>query len=659
MKIMLPFVKTCPKTGKITGLKNSEGLYKILFFIIGLFSLIWVLVRVVPKPSRARYPCMKAAMPVAYSFIAYLISLSGSVVFFRRAVSTIRARQFKYGIFILVIAALFGTWAMMNNNITARADIAATSLFSDPLGANSPIGEAKGIFPGRVVWIHDPTSTRRDCDPDTYGDGYFLDKNCNQEVVSNMVSEALQLITGTDNDELAWDSIFVFFNRNHGKGAVDYAGGEKIFIKINSVHAWTTDWNGNIRNNSDYGNVDSSPQVVHAMLDQLVNKAGVPQNNITVGDPYTMMFNHCYDKWSAEFPDVHYIVSSLGGTTGRELVTKNATKTICYSDKGTILGEKTDELVDCVSNADYILNIPAYKAHRWGGVTFFAKNHFGSNSRGGASHLHPGLHREDYGDPLRDEYNMYRVFVDLMGSRYLGGNTLVFLMDALWGTSEEHLPPTRFKTAPFNDDWSSSILASFDPVAIESVCLDIMQKEFKVEDLSADPPRYTFVHWGAIDDYLHQAASSEWWPEGITYDPDSTGSPLGSLGVHEHWNNPDDMEYTRNLETGDGIELVKSFHEATAIHTNSVASDIKIYPNPGTSGITNVCFKLTEVAKVSIEVYTASGNRLLIKYLGQMNEGSYKVPVTTEGFNPGVYFCKINIGKKSAVNTTTKKLLVN
>ncbi len=28
------------------------------------------------------------------------------------------------------------------------------------------------------------------------------------------------------------------------------------------------------------------------------------------------------------------------------------------------------------------------------------------------------------------------------------------------------------------------------------------------------------------------------------------------LGVHEHWNNPDDKQYSRDLGTGKGIELV-------------------------------------------------------------------------------------------------------
>ena len=54
---------------------------------------------------------------------------------------------------------------------------------------------------------------------------------------------------------------------------------------------------------------------------------------------------------------------------------------------------------------------------------------------------------------------------------------------------------------------------------------------------------------------LHQAADSTNWPAGIKYDPDSTGVHIYSLGVHEHWNNATDKKYTRNLGTGNGIEL--------------------------------------------------------------------------------------------------------
>ncbi|MBN2103082.1 hypothetical protein JW835_03480, partial [bacterium] len=36
------------------------------------------------------------------------------------------------------------------------------------------------------------------------------------------------------------------------------------------------------------------------------------------------------------------------------------------------------------------------------------------------------------------------------------------------------------------------------------------------------------------------------------------GTRLSSLGVHEHWNNAADKQYSRNLGTGEGIELINS-----------------------------------------------------------------------------------------------------
>ena len=74
-------------------------------------------------------------------------------------------------------------------------------------------------------------------------------------------------------------------------------------------------------------------------------------------------------------------------------------------------------------------------------------------------------------------------------------------------------------------------MVSMDPVAIASVGLDILQEELQEEVPFGDPPRYLYVRYPAVDDYLHQAASSEWWPEGIIYDPEKDGIPMGSLVV--------------------------------------------------------------------------------------------------------------------------------
>lgn len=63
---------------------------------------------------------------------------------------------------------------------------------------------------------------------------------------------------------------------------------------------------------------------------------------------------------------------------------------------------------------------------------------------------------------------------------------------------------------------------------------------------------------GGAEDYLHEAALADDPPSGTFYDPDHKGdvTPLESLGVHEHWDNAIDKQYSRNLGAGEGIELV-------------------------------------------------------------------------------------------------------
>lgn len=55
--------------------------------IVGLLSLVWFLVRVIPKPSRAAYPCQRVALPLASGFVVWLLGLAGSVAVFGKAKS--------------------------------------------------------------------------------------------------------------------------------------------------------------------------------------------------------------------------------------------------------------------------------------------------------------------------------------------------------------------------------------------------------------------------------------------------------------------------------------------------------------------------------------------------------------------------------------------
>ena len=50
---------------------------RLIFILLGIFSTVWFLARVIPKPSRATYPCMRAAAPFMSGLIVYLLSVAG------------------------------------------------------------------------------------------------------------------------------------------------------------------------------------------------------------------------------------------------------------------------------------------------------------------------------------------------------------------------------------------------------------------------------------------------------------------------------------------------------------------------------------------------------------------------------------------------------
>ncbi len=625
----------------------SKNFNWILLILVGFISLIWFIIRVIPKPSRATYPCMKVAFPFATSFIIYITGLTSSVFFFKKAGVKLQNKKY-FLVLVFSIFALFSVGiAILNKSEVATAANPKGSLFEDPLGPNMPIGEAKGVIPGRVVWVHNPDATNENCLNTKVSEAYFAEKNCDQSVVDVMFSSAIKKLTDNETEAKSWESIFKYFNKNHEKGEVGYSSEETIFIKINAVtaHGGATA-NGSKQPENGSIEYDTTPQVALSLLRQLVNVAGVPQKNIYIGDPMADLWDHMYQKFHSEFPEINYVTKR--NITNRYRLTASTKVGIDYSDRGKVmtgLSNHQHKFFKEMMEADYLINIPVMKGHRWGGITFCAKNHFGSNTTDGSWQLHKGLMdgNDDYDEAgRRYDYGMYRVMVDLMGNKYLGGNTLLYVMDALFSTSHEHQPPQKFRTKPFNNDWSSSLLMSLDQVALESVGLDILQKEFTEDDLSAKPPRYTYVQWEGIDDHLHQAASSDWWPDDITYDPENDGTPIGSLGVHEHWNNDEDMKYSRNLGTGNGVELV--FVEQKGTTSNKVISNsndnfFMIYPNPVKHSFT---LKLNPEysGEVKISVFETNGRKISAETIYK-TRGIDIYNYNFESINPGHYIINV------------------
>jgi hypothetical protein len=530
--------------------------------ITGLAALVWFLIRVIPKPSRATYPCQRVAFPLASGFVVWLMGLAGSAIAFRKAKhSFLRAR---YVVGIMLVSLSIGCIWLALSHTTAKIVLA------DPQPPNEPMGTAQGIFPSRVAWVYDANATNENC-TNTYTpveDGWFLSKNNDQAVIDKMVSQLLRTLTGEISDEAAWDALFKSFNEKKGRGSVGYFPGEKIMLKMNATSAWGwgTEWGNiessdySIRQNSSYGIAETSPQVLLAFLRQLVNVYGVRQQDIYLGDPMKHIYKHIYDLLHTEFPDVIYI-DHQSHTWGRTPIVASADPEIFYSDRGTVLHEEgnstpvySDYLPTCITDANYMINIASIKGHARAGITLCAKNHFGSNCREGANHLHEGLVSPDEISQSRTGYGLYRVQVDLMGHKFLGGNTVLFVVDGLWGGPEAVKKPDKWVMPPFNNDYPSSIFASQDQVALESVCFDFLKEEFT----AANHPDDYWPQMDGVDDYLHQAADPNNWPADVNYDPEDDGIFIASLGVHEHWNDANNKQYTRNLDplNGQGIELI-------------------------------------------------------------------------------------------------------
>jgi hypothetical protein len=543
--------------------------YKLIFIIMGIASTVWFLLRVIPKPSRATYPCMRVAAPFMSGFVTYLLAVAGLTAISRR--SGWKILNVRYGAMVMLLAGVLVAMAVIPANNTETALQAKETRTGPEDGPNQPIGQAKGIFPGRVVWVWNPDATNKNFEHNNLEnwDFFVSPRNNNPEVIARMFRDGILGLTGVKDITKAWDEMFKYFNEKKISKKKGYTRGEKIFIKINQGQSrWLlskadkdngfaiprTIQAGQERIKASLIPTETGPYAVLELLKELVNEVGVNQTDISVGDPMCPIWAHNYDVWVKEFPNVRYL--DKNSTNFGRSVTKITEKPLVYySDKND-----SDKLYDVIENADYMITMAVLKSHGAAGVSLTAKNNFGNIGRATASHLHYShVANRREGVPSNTGYNKYRVFVDLMGSKYLGQNTLFWFVEGLYGGgANETKGPVKYFMPPFNNNWCNSMFMSLDPVAIESVGYDFLRTEWDGihkhdavnNEWESMPNTY------GVDDYMHQAADSVNWPKGIKYDPDNSGRPLPVLGVHEHWNNSVDKQYSRNLGTGNGIELV-------------------------------------------------------------------------------------------------------
>ncbi|MDE7244369.1 MAG: S-layer homology domain-containing protein [Oscillospiraceae bacterium] len=396
-------------------------------------------------------------------------------------------------------------------------------------------------MPGRVVWSYDPASVEWD------GSGYWWDlEHFDEAAIQSMVRSGIASLAGEQDAVSGWDSLFRAHNTAHGSSS-GYQSGQKIAIKAN-MNGFGT-FGDDSSSHMSYTN----PMVLKTLLVSLVTDAGVAPQNITVYDASRLfpqeMMSICTQ---GELSGVQFRYMDLGGPNDAQ---PDTSAPVVWSQS---VSGADNYLPTCVTEADYLINLAELKGHSYG-ITLTGKNHFGTLMN--SSRLRPpeaaGIHRY----LTQNRMDAYTVLVDLMGSYQLGEKTMLYMLDAIICAPSEGASITaensRWQQVPFDGDYTSSLFFSQDPVAIDSVGADFLINEPTVTSRNSalrDNPN--------VENYLHEAGLVATAPSGTAY-YNGDGERITNLGVHEHWNNPTDKQYSRNLGADRGIELIQAGSSAS------------------------------------------------------------------------------------------------
>lgn len=414
--------KRCPKTGKIRGINRSAWPKWALFFT-GLAACVWYLFRVIPKPSRAAYPCQRATAPLRIGFLIYCAALAGYTLSFTKARSLLRNKKHFRAALCFVVAILLLAAFIAND--------------AHPVWAANPVGVAKGIFPGRVAWVYNPDAAN------WTGTGNYWDAAVNpQGEYNKSFTAGIAALSGGTNDADSWDRIFRWFNDNRGRAGTGYQPGDRIAIKINQ--------NNSPAPAADHGNgMNANPQTCVAVVASLVN-AGVPQADIWIGDPSRAVTDNIFNAIHNAFPTVNVV--DYFGNNGR--VTSTVVNGVFPNN------DVKNAEAACFYNARYIINQPLLKGHVGQVITFGSKNFYGING------ILPDW-TQNIGHPGDSALTAY------MTNANFGGKVVLWCMDAMYPSPAlDGAPFNGVALTPFSGKQMSSFIMSLDGVAEECVSYD-------------------------------------------------------------------------------------------------------------------------------------------------------------------------------------------
>lgn len=411
-----------------------------LSWLAFLASLVWFLLRTGTKPSRAVYPCQQAArtniLVFGPSIVAPLwVRLKRGKRFALKAVGMVSLTL------LLIVGALGFT----------RTKTTFVSWFWQVKGLPRKTRVLASTTGARVVWVHDEDATNWD-----YGDDYFgREEYVDQTVVNHMTDEGLMALTGNSSVADAWRELIP-----------DYQSGQTIAIKINLNSNWDRVCGHRCETDCDYHElrINALPQPVNALIRGL-RQIGVAENDIWVYEASRPITGRVMERITDLYPGVRFF-----DTFGCREYAGWEDNAIEFHPPTGIAEPPSQDLTNVLVDADYLINMPIMKKHVCAGATLSFKNHFGSI--GSCWELHDWVY-EETGDHYSSVYNP---LVDVYRNPNIRDKTILLVGDGLYGDRKDNTSkPAPWET--FGSDSPNSLFFSVDPVAIDSVMIDVLHAE--------------------------------------------------------------------------------------------------------------------------------------------------------------------------------------
>jgi hypothetical protein len=288
-------------------------------------------------------------------------------------------------------------------------------------------------------------------------------------IVQEMLNIAVMSLTGERSVRNAWNSIFPSCTKK-----------DIIVLKPNFNDLWK----------GFRESIVTCPHVINALLSGLINELQV--------DPGTIYVYDCTRTIPDEYRKrIYYAVNYVepyGSSLWRKIRYHTLGNYMAAADvnhpiemKSTIR-DKQGAPVQCyvphiITAADHIINVPVLKSHQFVSHSGALKNHYGtvrfSDGSMNPEYLHPPIIHQSIVDINCDE--QFRI------------KTRLNVMDALFGgLKKKGGLPERWTI--YDNGNPNRLIVSRDPVALDSVCFTMIEKELKErkEDILAH-------------DYLHIA----------------------------------------------------------------------------------------------------------------------------------------------------------